>query len=163
MISTRQHLPRSRNNSELPNLMTILQCEFHPRCSVSGQWEDLGTFDSSDVRTTNTRPKMTPCYLEIIHVVKKMCRLNIITKQKQSTLGGILALLDCVRRPNVIALASVVIVVVIRPSVRCIFSQTVKQLMLKFGVTVAIYHNPQAMFFKILEFWILTISLFPLT
>ncbi len=118
LISTRQHLPRNRNNSELPNLMTILQCESHPMCSVSGQWEDLGTFDSNDVQTTNTRPKMAPCYLEMIHV-KKILSIEYHHKISEP-LAECLALLDYVRQPNVVALASVVAAV--RSTVNHIFN-----------------------------------------
>ncbi len=70
-----------------------------------------------------------------------------------------LALLDCVSRANAVARASIVRPSVRRPSVKPVFSETVKQINAKFCGKVAIHHisRPFFPFLKILDFLILTI------
>ncbi len=65
-----------------------------------------------------------------------------------------LALLDCVSRANAVARASVVHPSVRRPSVKRVFSETVKQINAKFCGKVAIHHisRPFLLFLKILDF-----------
>ncbi len=64
-------------------------------------------------------------------------------------IGLFLALLDCVSRANAVARASVV-----RPSVKRVFSETVKQINAKLCGKVAIHYISRLFFpfFKILDF-----------
>ncbi len=55
--------------------------------------------------------------------------------------GEFLALLDCVSRANAVARASIR-----RPSVKCVFSETVKQINTKFCGKVAIHHISRLFF-----------------
>ncbi len=79
---------------------------------------------------------------------------NSANRFPRHTYISFLALLDCVSRANAVARGAVV-----RPSVKRVFSETVKQIDAKFCGKVAIHHisRPFFPFFKILNFWILTI------